>query len=295
MTVAIYEGDNAEENWREAISRHSNFRHPNIIQLFGTARSSKIHAAIFYDGCKGLYVSGSWIQTVRENSTLWIRPSTRTLCVELAPNYDMMVLARSFNKYRLQVPKHSAVTLGAVNCLSGPNYEDSIEVAFSPDFQPRDSGWNTGGTGITLENHWIRYARIREAWLSQANHIFKTLKTTSNHEEYAIADQLDYEMELTRSADIVPAGYLFLCPLKEFQSDGPNRSEEAENLGFPSIKLKMVVYLEAWDARVYEGLRRFHEGKGFDPYSQEIARHMEYPLFQLSERLEASFAHGENI
>ncbi|KAJ7627505.1 hypothetical protein B0H17DRAFT_1110446, partial [Mycena rosella] len=49
MTVAIYEGNKAEENWREAISQHSNLRHPNIIQLFGIARTSKIHAAIFHD------------------------------------------------------------------------------------------------------------------------------------------------------------------------------------------------------------------------------------------------------
>ncbi|KAJ7687132.1 hypothetical protein B0H17DRAFT_1070595, partial [Mycena rosella] len=49
MTVAIYEGGNAEENWREAISKHSNFRHPNIIQLFGISRTPKIHAAIFHD------------------------------------------------------------------------------------------------------------------------------------------------------------------------------------------------------------------------------------------------------
>ncbi|KAJ7614756.1 hypothetical protein B0H17DRAFT_681910 [Mycena rosella] len=49
MTVAIYEGDKAEENWREAISKYSNLRHPNIIQLFGTARAPRLHAAIFHD------------------------------------------------------------------------------------------------------------------------------------------------------------------------------------------------------------------------------------------------------
>ncbi|KAJ7687120.1 hypothetical protein B0H17DRAFT_699538 [Mycena rosella] len=49
MTVAIYEGDKREENWQNAISQHSNLRHPNIIQLFGTSRTPKIHAAIFHD------------------------------------------------------------------------------------------------------------------------------------------------------------------------------------------------------------------------------------------------------
>ncbi|KAJ7604561.1 hypothetical protein B0H17DRAFT_1231945, partial [Mycena rosella] len=206
MTVAIYEGDNAEENWREAVSQYSNFRHPNLVQ-----------------------------------TTLWIRLSTRTLCVELAPDYeyDGLRFARAetthdflldasqvsklivsmslqhyyqicaiqpswFNTYWLQIPKHSAVALGAVNCLLEPNYEDTVEVAFSLDFLAGDWGWNDGDTsGITLENHWIRitsadvdasywrtimtYFALNPstgAWLSQANHIFKSLKITSNYEKY---------------------------------------------------------------------------------------------------------------
>ncbi|KAJ7664132.1 hypothetical protein B0H17DRAFT_1143791 [Mycena rosella] len=381
MTVAIYEGDNAEENWREAVSQYSNFRHPNLVQLFGTARSPKIHAAVFHDELtparqlvEEKYCDSS-VSTVyfhhfldvwhymieahgsgmsRESSTLWIRPSTRTLCVELTPDYeynasgfakpetthDFLLDASQVSKiiasmslqhyysiceiepslsntYWLRIPKHSAVTLGAVNCLSGPNYEDSIEVAFSPDFRAGDWGWNDRDAGITLENHWTRlYGDLNTAtaaaWLSQAKHIFKALKITSNLEEYAIATDLHYGLKLNRSADIVPAGYLFLCSLEEFQSDEPNRykhpdcaaywsldssgaqrlgTEEAENLGFPSIESTMFVRIQAWDASVYEGLCQFHEGKGFDPCSQEIARELGHPLYQLSGAPDASFAH----
>ncbi|KAJ7664142.1 hypothetical protein B0H17DRAFT_1143800 [Mycena rosella] len=222
-----------------------------------------------------------------------------------------------YNTYWLQIPKHSAVTLGAVNCLLGPNYEDTVEVAFPSDFQARGWGWNHGGAGVTLENHWTQYAWTgTAAWLSQANHIFKSLKITSNYEKYAISESLQCQIKLTRSADIVPAGYLFLCPFDEFKSDAPYRykhpdcpaywsldlsgaqrltTEDAENLGFPSIELTMSMYFKAWDARVYKGLRQFHEGKGFDPYSQDVALHLGEPLYRLSERLEASFAYVHEI
>ncbi|KAJ7455138.1 hypothetical protein FB451DRAFT_1408010 [Mycena latifolia] len=49
MTVAVYQGEKAEEEWRQDISRYSWLRHPNVVQLFGTINSSGIHAAIFHD------------------------------------------------------------------------------------------------------------------------------------------------------------------------------------------------------------------------------------------------------
>ncbi|KAJ7231510.1 hypothetical protein C8J57DRAFT_1533586 [Mycena rebaudengoi] len=49
MTVAVYQGSNAEEEWREHIQRHSWLRHPNFVQIYGTAGSSGIHAAVFHD------------------------------------------------------------------------------------------------------------------------------------------------------------------------------------------------------------------------------------------------------
>ncbi|KAJ7455197.1 hypothetical protein FB451DRAFT_647547 [Mycena latifolia] len=49
MTVALYQGENAEEEWRRDLSQYSWLRHPNLVQLFGAASSSGIHATIFYD------------------------------------------------------------------------------------------------------------------------------------------------------------------------------------------------------------------------------------------------------
>ncbi|KAJ7261432.1 hypothetical protein C8J57DRAFT_1513960 [Mycena rebaudengoi] len=50
MTVAIYQGENAEENWRRELAKYSGIRHPNFIQLYGTVSSPGLHAIIFHDG-----------------------------------------------------------------------------------------------------------------------------------------------------------------------------------------------------------------------------------------------------
>ncbi|KAJ7211454.1 hypothetical protein C8J57DRAFT_1483848, partial [Mycena rebaudengoi] len=50
MTVALYQGNNAEEEWREDLQRHLWLRHPSFVQIYGTASSSGIHAVVFHDG-----------------------------------------------------------------------------------------------------------------------------------------------------------------------------------------------------------------------------------------------------
>ncbi|KAJ7111860.1 hypothetical protein C8R44DRAFT_254419 [Mycena epipterygia] len=49
MTVALYQGDSAEEEWLETISKYSWLRHPNFVQLYGVASTLGIHAAVFHD------------------------------------------------------------------------------------------------------------------------------------------------------------------------------------------------------------------------------------------------------
>ncbi|KAJ6462888.1 hypothetical protein C8R45DRAFT_778284, partial [Mycena sanguinolenta] len=57
--------------------------------------------------------------------------------------------------------------------------------------------------------------------------------------------------------------------------------EEATWLGFPSFRLSTSAPGHYWDASVYEGLRQFHQAKGFDSYSQDVARHLGEPLYQV--------------
>ncbi|KAJ7838052.1 hypothetical protein B0H13DRAFT_1651038 [Mycena leptocephala] len=101
----------------------------------------------------------------------------------------------------------------------------------------------------------------------------------------------------------LPAGYLFLCPPTHLQSCTPMRFrfpecvaywsldpwglqrlsvESAQSLGFPLPVLSMHLSGHRFDNAVYTGLRHFHRGRGFDPESQEVARYLGMPLYQLS-------------
>ncbi|KAF7330678.1 hypothetical protein MSAN_02453200 [Mycena sanguinolenta] len=49
VTVAMYQGNDAEEEWRLDIAKYMSMRHPNIIQMCGAASSNGIHATLFND------------------------------------------------------------------------------------------------------------------------------------------------------------------------------------------------------------------------------------------------------
>jgi hypothetical protein len=70
--------------------------------------------------------------------------------------------------------------------------------------------------------------------------------------------------------------------------------EDATALGFPSISLSTSVHGDSWDASVYAGLRQFHQAKGFDPDSQDVAHHLGKPLYQLARETDIPFAHGRS-
>ncbi|KAJ7735462.1 hypothetical protein B0H16DRAFT_128926 [Mycena metata] len=72
-------------------------------------------------------------------------------------------------------------------------------------------------------------------------------------------------------------------------------TEEAERLGFPSFQLSTNIRGEYWDASVYAGLRQFHQAKGFDPDSQDVARHLGHPLYELCGDMNSPFTHVDNF
>ncbi|KAF7371254.1 hypothetical protein MSAN_00761200 [Mycena sanguinolenta] len=49
VTVAVYQGHGAEEEWREHLAKYESIRHPNIMQLYGLVSASGIRAMVFYD------------------------------------------------------------------------------------------------------------------------------------------------------------------------------------------------------------------------------------------------------
>ncbi|KAJ6549634.1 hypothetical protein B0H10DRAFT_2128319 [Mycena sp. CBHHK59/15] len=153
-------------------------------------------------------------------------------------------------------------------------------------------------------------------WLAQANHIFSTLQITSDQGTYSLVERIQYSIHFPGTLDGIPRGYLFLCPLEDLQTaDGTQfrhadlvaywslnplgieklSTEEAENLGFPPLELTMEVPGHCWPEITYSALRQFHQAKGFDPESQDVARHLGYPLYQISPEWETRFAYVEEF
>jgi hypothetical protein len=125
---------------------------------------------------------------------------------------------------------------------------------------------------------------------------------------------IDYHLQLLGPTDNLFFGYLFLCPLADLKTEdmtglqipvqpaywsldpsGVNRlsREVAEDLGFPAIQAQMSALVQSWDAHVYDGIRQFHEAKGFDPYSHEVAIELGWPLLQVSCDREVLLAHSK--
>ncbi|KAJ7745121.1 hypothetical protein B0H16DRAFT_1558935, partial [Mycena metata] len=48
LTVAMYQGEGAEEDWRRDREMCMSVRHPNIVQILGGANHGNIHAAVFH-------------------------------------------------------------------------------------------------------------------------------------------------------------------------------------------------------------------------------------------------------
>ncbi|KAF7353206.1 hypothetical protein MSAN_01508300 [Mycena sanguinolenta] len=144
----------------------------------------------------------------------------------------------------------------------------------------------------------------RKAWLAQATHIFVELDEVAHVEDYVCVFRVEFILQIPYKPDI-PEGYLFVCPPQDFHTGTEPHSnlyqwpacpaywsldpsgadclstEDAKNLGFPAIHIETKMYGDSWDRSVYEGLRRFHKGKGFDPDSREVARQLGYLLYKV--------------
>ncbi|KAF7377091.1 hypothetical protein MSAN_00127700 [Mycena sanguinolenta] len=229
---------------------------------------------------------------------------------------------------RFDLSPSTTVNFGAAFRFSNDQLKDSVEIAFSPSVEaPRLRNWtNFGrGNGEIMPDGWTRFQSghvfnntvhvsstippYRHTWLSQANHIFRHLHITSNFEDYVAFHSMNFVLSISGPTEEPPAGFLFLCPVQDFQTgpfsfcwpacpaywsldpSGIDRlsPEYAAELGFPPFELIIKVDGYYWDAGVYDGLRQFHKAKGFDPYSQDVARHLGIPLYQISYQADAPF------
>ncbi|KAJ7057449.1 hypothetical protein C8F01DRAFT_332622 [Mycena amicta] len=133
-------------------------------------------------------------------------------------------------------------------------------------------------------------------WWSQAGHIFNLLNIRDKFDSYFLAygpPQVEFTVP-----EGAPNGYLFYVPplqKKPFQFfwslDPLGREQlswkEARTRGFPRLIFSKNGYRQQWDTSMYEEVRAIHIAKGFDPDSQDIARHLGYPLFELVSDIKA--------
>ncbi|KAF7374290.1 hypothetical protein MSAN_00312200 [Mycena sanguinolenta] len=186
-------------------------------------------------------------------------------------------------------------------------FDDMVEIAWLPNVELGwDAHWNSfGNFGDLMPDGWTRYqSKVI------ANHIFTTLQISSDFQDYVVVKQIKFTLTIPTVERAMPTGFLFLCPPGDFRTgqsslkwpecpaywsldeSGAERLtlEVANSLGFPSFLLSTEIEGWAWDASVYAGLRQFHQGKGFDPDSQDVAQHMGYRLYQCSQ-VHTPFAH----
>ncbi|KAF7364422.1 hypothetical protein MSAN_01103200 [Mycena sanguinolenta] len=376
MTVALYQGDNAEEEWKRDLSRYSGLRHPHILQIYASASSSGIHATVFHDD---LVLFSQFLGSFRSSAILqayilwytnadwnnvyeyytapddthhicWIRGSTGRLSVEFNTlatydGFDRVIPGSQLSPPRSVLSLHNqhqeSLVIASLDHLewhslcryylsqgrsyyisgraevklrsiiywpSGSRIKDVIEIASATEVQNEWSGWHRAmeeddsairdvfGKALYLDK------RISAApWLAQANYIFSQLKINLNHEDFNLVNRVLFTLKIGKTAQNPPDGYLFLCSPKDVETgptsfrwpdqpaywslnpsgSNPLSDEEAWRLGFPSITRRTRVDTVYWDETVYAGLRKFDECKGFDPESQDLAKELGHPLYEL--------------
>ncbi|KAF7326725.1 hypothetical protein MSAN_02500500 [Mycena sanguinolenta] len=392
MTVALYQGDGGEEEWRESVARHSRLRDPHILQIFAIASSCGIYAITltiqielipfeqFLESFRHSAISQVYIhayavvdrnEVVRHyGSTLewrftiirWIRRSTGRLCIEFGPTHSedrvpimggLAILTPPDNIHALHdldleprviaslalrqwytlcsvfLTQHRSADISAqanvkpnsiIRWPPGCRFEHTTMVASAMSDRAKEvvlTSWLHHGRGMTTGHGPIRCNsgeafgskfsvlhahRDHATWFAQANYILSRLPHLSNYGHYVLVERVTFSIEISQPEEDPPDGYLFLCSPTEFKTapnsfrwpdqpaywcldpsgSEPLSDEEAAILGFPCPELRTQIHLAFWYDAVYAGLRKFHKGKGFDPDTQDVARELGYPLYEMS-------------
>ncbi|KAF8144041.1 hypothetical protein K438DRAFT_588947 [Mycena galopus ATCC 62051] len=210
-----------------------------------------------------------------------------------------------------------------IACMPYLKLERDTYFSYMDDRRPKEvmeNGWTQLASGDAAGAHsdfkWVHHLQhfheFSGHWFSQANHVFKCLGISSNFENYILTHRIEFHLSISRTTAEPPEGFLFFCPPDDFQIDGPSSfkwpdcpaywsfdpsgverlsREDAVSLGFPSMNFSTQLYGLSWDEKVYPGLWQCHQAKGFDPDTQDLARHLGYPLYQVSSETRPTFAH----
>ncbi|KAJ6490941.1 hypothetical protein C8R45DRAFT_901311 [Mycena sanguinolenta] len=267
-----------------------------------------------FSGGQGLTVSGRTFNNITVNPTP--PPIPR--------DFSKMLLRDIWDLHqlrRLTVSNPGTVHLGAIMfCPPSTPVQDPSEIAFFPAVEPYVGPWMTGVTGPNITDAgWTRcnasdvsdktlmlHRSIPTvfSWLTQANYVFSRLEITFNLEDYLLMHSIEFEIFASSSGQEPPAGFLFLCPLENFQvtpssfrwpdcpaywsldPSGVKRlsTEEAARLGFPSLELSTRIIGLSWDSSVYAGLRQYLQARAFDPDTPAFDRRNNGQLVRFSNR-----------
>ncbi|KAF7374210.1 hypothetical protein MSAN_00303100 [Mycena sanguinolenta] len=157
-TVAMYQGDGAEQEWQRDIAKYIGIRHPNVVQLYGTSSCGNIHAAVFHDDlipyqqfldlyqhshfstsyiyaymgsefeAVGDYFETTFGNHLRDyNCTFFIRRSTGRFCADLVPGETELFY------YACEADEMSTQLLEGLDFLAEENSEATIIEALTLD------------------------------------------------------------------------------------------------------------------------------------------------------------------
>ncbi|KAJ7206878.1 hypothetical protein GGX14DRAFT_396812 [Mycena pura] len=275
VTAIMYQGDGAEEQWHKDISQYANFRHPYIFQLYGVVDMKVLHAAVVHEGlipyrelwkeyhnshfsmvyflacmdAEKYILSASGMELDWSMYTVWIRPSTGQICIDLAPP-EHQAAALEFLKsdagpsgtlldppepteiiysipnreyhsicalhlswfVRFSISTDASVQIGSIRHLSGTEYEPSLEIAIVPKHLLDEEGWSTEDPDI--EARWLPIEDCAEKTLILENGWIR-------FKDYVFIEGIEYQLRLCGSIDDLPPGYLFLCPLLDLRTEVP--------------------------------------------------------------------------
>ncbi|KAF7353331.1 hypothetical protein MSAN_01521300 [Mycena sanguinolenta] len=156
VTVAMYDGDQAEEEWRQDVAKYAAIRHPNVMQLYGLVSTGALRAMVFHDelipfgqfrdqhspvlntyilgysiteydvGAQNIFFVRVFSPNALDIAYLWIRPSTGGLCLDLG-RISLMLMTELPDTESFQVRQLENVT------LDDPNAETVIISNFIED------------------------------------------------------------------------------------------------------------------------------------------------------------------
>ncbi|KAJ6496179.1 hypothetical protein C8R45DRAFT_985154 [Mycena sanguinolenta] len=194
MTVALYQGVNAEQEWRQDLSRYSGLRHPNFFQIFAVAVSAGIHGIIahgdlipYYEFLEhhqhssllSIYIvartetdfwdANQYFEQTFQRSILdiqrtdWVRRPTGQLCIDLTPS-DLprmnVVIAQRQDRSRLDtiIPLDLPDSeIAVIHSMDSYQFHERIYHSIPPA-QVLKAEWNLGAV-----MYYRRGSRLQDA------------------------------------------------------------------------------------------------------------------------------------